>query len=198
MAAPGPYNCGTPSSARNWDRESLSALIHRYGIELFRADCGPTGRSAVAFEELRRWAGVSRACGTREETMLGWLQRLPRDAWRDALRLGAQSSAAAPLAYLVTEWLELEHFLVIMMAVTALKRSIGGTMGQSLVRFESAVVGSVLGFLAVLVVPPAWGDRTGGRYRALCRRAGFGAAGVLGTCGGPSRRDVAGQPAGAL
>jgi hypothetical protein len=27
-------------------------------------------------------------------------------------------------------------------------------MGQSLVRFESAVVGSVLGFLAVLVVPP--------------------------------------------
>ncbi len=89
--------------------------------------------------------------------MLDWLQRLPRDAWRDALRLGAQSSAAATLAYLVAEWLELEHFLVIMMAVTALKRSVGGTMGQSLVRFESAVVGSVLGFLAVLVVPPAWG-----------------------------------------
>lgn len=89
--------------------------------------------------------------------MLGWLQRVPRDAWRDALRLGAQSSAAATLAYLVAEWLKLEHFLVIMMAVTALKRSIGGTMGQSLVRFESAVVGSVLGFLAVLVVPSAWG-----------------------------------------
>ncbi len=89
--------------------------------------------------------------------MLGWLQGVPRDAWRDALRLGAQSSAAATLAYLVAEWLELEHFLVIMMAVTALKRSVGGTMGQSLVRFESAVVGSVLGFLAVLVVPPAWG-----------------------------------------
>ena len=42
-----------------------------------------------------------------------------------------------------------DPFLVIMMAVTALKRSVGGTMGQSLVRFESAVVGSVLGFLAV-------------------------------------------------
>ena len=89
--------------------------------------------------------------------MLGWLQRLPRDAWRDALRLGAQSSAAATLAYLVAEWLELEHFLVIMMAVTALERSVGGTVGQAMVRLESAFAGSVIGIVALLLTPPGWG-----------------------------------------
>ncbi len=89
--------------------------------------------------------------------MLGWLKGMDREARRDALRLGAQSSVAATTAYLVAEWLELQHFLVIMMSVTALQRSVGGTMGQGLVRIESVVAGSALGILAVLVTPPSWG-----------------------------------------
>lgn len=89
--------------------------------------------------------------------MLGWLSTIDRDTRRDALRLGVQSAIAAALAWLVAEWLRLDHFLVIMMAVTALERSVGGTMGQGRIRLESAAAGTVLGFLAALVVPDAWG-----------------------------------------
>lgn len=89
--------------------------------------------------------------------MAGWLRGIGSDVRRDALRLGVQSSVAGTLAFLAAEWLGLEHFLVIMMSVTALQRSVGGTMGQGLVRLESAAAGSVLGFLAVLATPAAWG-----------------------------------------
>lgn len=89
--------------------------------------------------------------------MLGWLRTMDRDTRRDAVRLGAQSSVAGTVAFLAAEWLALDHFLVIMMSVTALQRSVGGTMGQGLVRLESAAAGSVLGFVAVLATPQAWG-----------------------------------------
>jgi uncharacterized membrane protein YccC len=90
--------------------------------------------------------------------MLERLQNIHRDAWRDAARLGLQSGIAAALAYLAADFIgDLEPFLVIMMAVTALQHSVGGTIGQASIRFQSAVAGSVLGFLALLVVPAGWG-----------------------------------------
>jgi uncharacterized membrane protein YccC len=61
------------------------------------------------------------------------------------------------VAYLLAEWWELEHFLVIMMAVTALERSVGGTMGQAVVRLESAAAGSAIGIVALLLTPAGWG-----------------------------------------
>jgi uncharacterized membrane protein YccC len=86
------------------------------------------------------------------------MRNIHRDAWRDAGRLGLQSGVAAALAYLATVVMgDLEPFLVIMMAVTALQHSVGGTIGQASIRFQSAVAGSVLGFLALLVVPAGWG-----------------------------------------
>jgi uncharacterized membrane protein YccC len=90
--------------------------------------------------------------------MLEGLRNIHRDAWRDAGRLGLQSGVAAALAYLAADAMaDLEPFLVIMMAVTALQHSVGGTIGQASIRFQSAVAGSVLGFLALLVVPAGWG-----------------------------------------
>jgi uncharacterized membrane protein YgaE (UPF0421/DUF939 family) len=90
--------------------------------------------------------------------MWGWVGAIHRDSWRDAARLGLQSAAAAAVAWLAAEWSgDLEHFLVIMMAVTSLQVSVGGTLGQAMIRLESAVAGSVLGFAALLVVPGGWG-----------------------------------------
>lgn len=90
--------------------------------------------------------------------MLERLRNIHRDAWRDAGRLGLQSGIAAALAYLAADaFSDLEPFLVIMMAVTALQHSVGGTIGQASIRLQSAVAGSVLGFLALLVIPAEWG-----------------------------------------
>lgn len=90
--------------------------------------------------------------------MLDWLRHLHRDEWRDALRLGLQSAVAAALAWLAAEGSgDLEHFLVIMMAVTSLQRTVGGTIGQALMRLQSAVAGSVIGFLALALLPAGWG-----------------------------------------
>jgi uncharacterized membrane protein YccC len=89
--------------------------------------------------------------------MLGWLKEVDRDGWRDAVRLGLQSAVAAVLAYGVAVWLGLEQFLVIMMAVTSLQRTVGGTIGQAVIRFQSALAGSVLGLACLLLLPPGWG-----------------------------------------
>jgi uncharacterized membrane protein YccC len=90
--------------------------------------------------------------------MLERLRDIHRDAWRDAGRLGLQSGVAAALAYLAADASgKLEPFLVIMMAVTSLQHSVGGTIGQASIRLQSAVAGSGLGLLALLVVPAGWG-----------------------------------------
>jgi uncharacterized membrane protein YccC len=89
--------------------------------------------------------------------MLGWLREVHRDGWRDAGRLGLQSAVAAVLAYGAAVWLELEQFLVIMMAVTSLQRTVGGTIGQGVIRLQSALAGSVLGLLCLVLLPEGWG-----------------------------------------
>ena len=53
--------------------------------------------------------------------------------------------------------LELEEFLVIMMAVTSLQRSVGGTIGQASMRLQSAVAGSLLGLACLALLPEGWG-----------------------------------------
>ncbi len=86
------------------------------------------------------------------------LRGIHRDAWRDAARLGLQSAVAAAASYLLALALnDVEPFLVIMMAVTSLQRSVGGTMGQALIRLQSAVVGSLIGFLCLALLPAGWG-----------------------------------------
>ncbi|TNC48953.1 hypothetical protein FHG66_12335 [Rubellimicrobium rubrum] len=86
------------------------------------------------------------------------LRSIHPDDWRDAGRLGLQSGVAACLAYVAAERIgDLEHFLVIMMAVTSLQRSIGGTMGQALIRLQSAIAGSLIGFLCLALLPSGWG-----------------------------------------
>ena len=77
--------------------------------------------------------------------MLGWLREIHREGWRDAARLGMQAGVAGAVAYLVARWLGfVDPFLVIMMAVTGIERSIGGTLGQLMIRLQSALVGSLL------------------------------------------------------
>ncbi len=44
-----------------------------------------------------------------------------------------------------------------MMAVTSLQRSVGGTLGESAMRLQSALAGSALGLLCLLLVPEGWG-----------------------------------------
>lgn len=90
--------------------------------------------------------------------MFSGMTRIHADAWRDAARLGLQSSVAAAAAYLAAEVAgDLEHFLVIMMAVTALQRTVGGTIGQALVRLQSALAGSVIGLVCLALLPTGWG-----------------------------------------
>ncbi|EYD71548.1 hypothetical protein Rumeso_04949 [Rubellimicrobium mesophilum DSM 19309] len=90
--------------------------------------------------------------------MLGWLGGLHRDAWRDAARLGVQAGVAGAVAYVVARWLGfVDPFLVIMMAVTGIERSVGGTLGQLAIRLQSALAGSLLGLLCLAVVPGGWG-----------------------------------------
>ncbi len=90
--------------------------------------------------------------------MLDWLRGIHRDAWRDAARLGLQSAVAAAAGYLLAQVLnDVDPFLIIMMAVTSLQRSVGGTMAQALIRFQSAVAGSLIGFLCLALLPSGWG-----------------------------------------
>lgn len=85
-----------------------------------------------------------------------------RDAWRDALRLGLQSGVAGAAGFLVASAAGLEdQFLVIMMAVTSLQRSVGGTLGEASTRLQSALAGSGLGLLCLLLVPEGWGVAAG-------------------------------------
>jgi len=44
-----------------------------------------------------------------------------------------------------------------MMAVTGIERSIGGTMGQLMIRLQSALVGSLLGLACLFLLPEGWG-----------------------------------------
>ncbi len=92
-------------------------------------------------------------------TVAEWMGLLGvgREGWRDALRLGLQSGVAAAASWAGAEALELEHFLVVMMAVTSLQRSVGGTIGQAMVRLQSAVAGSLIGFLCLAALPAGWG-----------------------------------------
>ncbi|TNC59695.1 hypothetical protein [Rubellimicrobium roseum] len=86
------------------------------------------------------------------------LFRISRDTWRDASRLGVQSGVAAAVAYVGAITLgDLEAFLVIMMAVTSLQRTVGGTIGQALMRMQSALAGSLLGLLCLVLLPEGWG-----------------------------------------
>lgn len=83
---------------------------------------------------------------------------LGREAWRDAGRLGLQSGAAGALGYVAASAAGLpDAFLVIMMAVTSLQRSVGGTLGEAAMRLQSALAGSALGLLCLLFVPEGWG-----------------------------------------
>lgn len=83
---------------------------------------------------------------------------LGREAWRDAGRLGLQSGVAGALGFVAASAAGLsDAFLVIMMAVTSLERSVGGTLGQSAMRLQSALAGSALGLLCLLLVPDGWG-----------------------------------------
>ena len=90
--------------------------------------------------------------------MLGWLGAIHRDAWRDAARLGLQAGVAGAAAYAAARWLGfVDPFLVIMMAVTSLQRSVGGTMGEAMARPQAAVVGSLLGLGCLVLLPAGWG-----------------------------------------
>lgn len=83
---------------------------------------------------------------------------LSRDAWRDSARLGLQSGVAAAASFFAAEFFGLDDaFLVIMMAVTSLQRSVGGTLGEASMRLQSALAGSGLGLLCLLLVPEGWG-----------------------------------------
>jgi uncharacterized membrane protein YccC len=100
---------------------------------------------------------------------------LSRDAWRDAARLGLQSGVAGAASFLAAEALGLEDaFLVIMMAVTSLQRSVGGTLGEAGMRLQSALAGSGLGLLALLFVPEGWG--VAGALGVALAAVGAGAA----------------------
>ncbi|HVG48373.1 MAG TPA: hypothetical protein VM899_09605 [Rubellimicrobium sp.] len=90
--------------------------------------------------------------------MLGWLREIHREGWRDAARLGMQAGVAGAVAYVVARWLGfVDPFLVIMMAVTGIERSIGGTLGQLMIRLQSALVGSLLGLACLFLLPHGWG-----------------------------------------
>lgn len=90
--------------------------------------------------------------------MPGWFEAISRDAWRDAARLGLQSGVAAGTAFLAASLLgDLEAFLVIMMAVTSLQSSVGATMGQAVMRLQSALAGSLLGLACLALLPEGWG-----------------------------------------
>ena len=90
--------------------------------------------------------------------MFGWLTTVHRDAWRDAARLGVQAGVAGAVAYAVATWYGfVDPFLVIMMAVTGIERSIGGTMGQAMIRLQSALAGSLLGLICLFLLPTGWG-----------------------------------------
>jgi len=81
-----------------------------------------------------------------------------RDAWRDAARLGLQAGAAGAAGFLAARAVGLpDTFLVIMMAVTSLQRSVGGTLGEAMTRLQAALVGSALGLVGLLAVPEGWG-----------------------------------------
>ncbi|CAA9414958.1 MAG: hypothetical protein AVDCRST_MAG15-1828 [uncultured Rubellimicrobium sp.] len=89
--------------------------------------------------------------------MLERFMAIHGEAWRDAARLGLQSAVAAAAAYAAATWLELEEFLVVMMAVTSLQRTVGGTIGQAVIRLQSALAGSLLGLVCLLLLPEGWG-----------------------------------------
>ena len=87
---------------------------------------------------------------------------LSPDARRDALRLGLQSGVAGAVGFLAAQAAGMEDaFLVIMMAVTSLQRSVGGTLGEAWMRLQSALAGSALGLLCLLLVPEGWGVAAG-------------------------------------
>ena len=85
---------------------------------------------------------------------------LPRAALRDAARLGLQSAVAGAGGWLLAEASGLDTFTIVMMAVTSLQRSVGGTWGEALLRLESAAAGSLIGLLCLALLPPGWGTAT--------------------------------------
>lgn len=90
--------------------------------------------------------------------MTDWLSGLHRDSRRDAARLALQAAVAGVLAYLAARWIgRLDPFLVILMAVGSLHRSVGGTVGEARGRLLAAAAGSALGVLGLLVSPASWG-----------------------------------------
>jgi uncharacterized membrane protein YccC len=83
---------------------------------------------------------------------------ISRGAWRDAARLGLQSALSAALSYGAAQVMgDVDAFLVIMMAVTSLQRSVGGTIEQASIRLQSALSGSLLGLACLVLLPQGWG-----------------------------------------
>lgn len=90
--------------------------------------------------------------------MLGRLGQVHREDWRDALRRGVQSAAAAVASFAAARALGLgSEFLAVLGAVLILQPSVGGTMGAALSRLQATLVGSVLGFLGLFLLPEGWG-----------------------------------------
>ncbi len=73
---------------------------------------------------------------------------------RDAVRLGIQSALSAIATYLILRYFNLpEVFVGILSAVLVIDTSVGNTIGQAKERLISTVIGSVIGFLCVWLLP---------------------------------------------
>ncbi len=99
--------------------------------------------------------------------MIKLLQKIPRtipaeirkDSFKDALRLALQSSISAAIAFLVMNYFDLpEAFLAVISAVLIVEPSIGDTFNQAKGRVMATIVGSIVGFIFVAVIP--WGFGT--------------------------------------
>ena len=90
--------------------------------------------------------------------MLERLKAIPQANWRDALRRGLQSALAAVAAYMAIRALGYgSEFLAILAAVLILQPSVGGTMGTAWTRLQATLVGSLLAFLSLALLPEGWG-----------------------------------------
>lgn len=86
------------------------------------------------------------------------LKKLPveitRDKVHDALRLGLQSALAAAVTFLIMKTASLtEVFLAVLSAVLVVERSIGNSINNAQGRILSNVLGILIGFVFVSIIP---------------------------------------------
>ncbi|HKJ79887.1 MAG TPA: FUSC family protein, partial [Prolixibacteraceae bacterium] len=90
--------------------------------------------------------------------MLKRLKTIIEDKKKDILRLSLRSAIAAVLTYVIISYIKPDQaFLAILSSVFIINYNIGGTLSAAKNRFLATLLGCILGFLAVWLLPSGWG-----------------------------------------